>query len=50
VEAGKVALFANLQPVLTTILGVVLLGNDVTPLFVVGGLVAIAGVIVAQFG
>jgi len=50
VEAGKVALFTNLQPILTTVLAVVLLGQDVTIAFVVGGCIAITGVIVAQFG
>ncbi len=50
VEAGKVALFANLQPILTTVLAVVLLGQDVTLAFVIGGTVAITGVVIAQFG
>jgi drug/metabolite transporter (DMT)-like permease len=49
-EAGKVALFANLQPILTTIMAVVLLGQDVTVPFVIGGAIAILGVIIAQFG
>ncbi len=49
-EAGKVALFANLQPILTTILVVVLLGQEVTVAFVVGGIVALSGVVVAQYG
>ena len=50
VEAGKVALFANLQPILTTVLAVVLLGQGVTLQFVLGGMLAILGVIIAQFG
>jgi drug/metabolite transporter (DMT)-like permease len=50
IEAGKVALFANLQPILTTIMAVVLLGQDITVPFLLGGTIAIAGVIVAQFG
>ena len=50
VEAGKVALFANLQPILTTVLAVVLLGQGVTVQFVLGGILAILGVIIAQFG
>ena len=49
-EAGKVALFANLQPILTTILAVLLLGQQVTLAFVVGGIIALAGVVVAQYG
>jgi drug/metabolite transporter (DMT)-like permease len=50
IEAGKVALFTNLQPILTTVLAVVLLGQGVTIFFVVGGLLALSGVILAQFG
>lgn len=50
VEAGKVALFTNLQPILTTGLAVLLLGQDVTVPFVLGGCIAITGVVVAQFG
>ena len=50
VEASKVSIFSNLQPVLTTILAVVLLGQVVTPTFVVGGVIAVAGVILTQFG
>lgn len=49
-EAGKVALFANLQPIMTTILAVVLLGQEVTVAFVVGGVIALAGVVIAQYG
>lgn len=49
-EAGKAALFSNLQPVITTLLMVVLLGQDITPAFVVGGCVALIGVATAQFG
>ena len=50
IEAGKVALFANLQPVLTTVLAVILLGQSITAPFLIGGAIAIAGVAVAQFG
>jgi drug/metabolite transporter (DMT)-like permease len=49
-EAGKVALFANLQPILTTVLAVILLDQAVTAPFIIGGVIAITGVIVAQFG
>ena len=49
-EAGKVAVFTNLQPLLTTILAVLLLNQDVTAAFIVGGSVAIGGVVLAQFG
>jgi drug/metabolite transporter (DMT)-like permease len=50
VEAGKVALFTNLQPILTTALAVLLLGQDVTVPFLLGGAIAITGVVIAQFG
>jgi RarD protein len=50
IDAAKVALFANLQPILTTILAVLLLGQDVTLQFVIGGTTTLAGVILAQFG
>lgn len=50
IEAGKVALFTNLQPILTTGLAVLLLGQDVTVPFVLGGCIAITGVAIAQYG
>ena len=50
IEASKVALFANLQPVLTAVLAFILLGQDITGMFVVGGSLAICGVVLAQFG
>ena len=49
IETGKVALFSNLQPILTTVLAVVLLGQGVSAAFLIGGTIAIAGVVVAQF-
>lgn len=50
VEAAKVALFTNLQPILTTILAVLLLGQGITLPFIVGGSLALGGVVLAQFG
>lgn len=49
IDTNKVAIFTNLQPVITTVLSVVLLGTTITPIFVVGGVVVIAGVILTQF-
>jgi drug/metabolite transporter (DMT)-like permease len=49
IEAGKVALFTYLQPVLTSILTVLLLGQQITTAFLIGGVLALIGVIVAQF-
>ena len=50
IEAGKAALFSNLQPILTTIMMVLLLGQGITAAFVLGGTIALIGVIIAQFG
>jgi len=50
IEAGKVALFSNFQPIIVTALAVTLLGQTITLPFVVGGCIAIAGVVAAQFG
>jgi drug/metabolite transporter (DMT)-like permease len=50
IEAGRVALFSNFQPILVTALAVTLLGQSITAAFVVGGIIAISGVIAAQFG
>jgi len=49
IEAGKVALFTYLQPVLTTVMAVIILGQGITPAFLIGGTVALGGVIIAQF-
>ncbi len=48
IDAGRVALFNNLQPVLTTILSIIVFGHRITEYLVIGGLLIIAGVIVAQ--
>lgn len=48
IEAGRVALFNNLQPVLTTVLSVIVFGHVVTGYLIIGGLLIILGVIVAQ--
>ncbi len=50
IETSKVAIFTNLQPVITTVLTVVLLGQSLTPIFIIGGIIAICGVILTQFG
>ena len=49
-EAGKVALFTNLQPILTTALAVLLLGQQLTVMFALGGIVVLCGVVLAQYG
>ena len=50
IAASKVAIFSNLQPVLTTVLSVILLGQTITPIFVIGGAIALTGVVLTQFG
>ena len=50
IEASKVAIFSNLQPLLTTILAVVLLGQHITSELVAGGILTLAGVIITQLG
>lgn len=47
-DSGKVAVFNNLQPIFTTLLALVFLGTEPTMLFVIGGVVALAGVILTQ--
>jgi drug/metabolite transporter (DMT)-like permease len=49
IEAGKVALFSNLQPILTTLLAVIFLGYSISGAFLIGGAIAIAGIVIAQF-
>jgi drug/metabolite transporter (DMT)-like permease len=50
IEAGKVALFAYLQPVLTTTYSVLVLDQELTVRFILGAFAAIGGVLLAQFG
>ena len=49
-QASKVAIFSNLQPVLTTILAYLLLGQPVSLTFIAGGIVALAGIDLTQYG
>ncbi len=48
VEASKVAVFMNLQPVIATVLTILIWGTVPTPIFFVGGAVVIIGVILTQ--
>lgn len=50
IEVSKVAVFANGQPVLATVLAVVFLNYTITGNFVVGGIMTLAGVILTQMG
>lgn len=49
-DASKVAVFNNLQPIFTTILAYIFLGTQPSGLFIVGGAIAIFGVILTQRG
>ena len=48
IEASRVAVFNNLQAVLTTILSVIFLSQVITMTFVIGGILIIIGVVIAQ--
>lgn len=50
IDATKVAIFANSQPILTALMAVVFLGQPMTLNFVVGGVIAIGGVVLTQYG
>lgn len=50
IEASKVSVFNNLQPIFTTIMAVILFNHEVTLTFVAGGILIIIGVIAAQRG
>ncbi len=50
IEASKVAVFNNCQPIMTTILAIVFLSQTPTPMFLLGGTIAIIGVILTQKG
>lgn len=47
-DAARVAVFNNLQPILTTLLALAILGTQPTLMFVIGGCVALLGVVVTQ--
>lgn len=49
-EASKVAVFNNIQPVLTTILAVIFFGQQLSILFIIGGILIIIGVVLTQRG
>lgn len=49
-EAGKVAVFNNIQPVFTTILAIIFLSHSPTIEFAIGGTLIVGGVILTQKG
>jgi drug/metabolite transporter (DMT)-like permease len=48
IEASKVAVFANAQPVFATILSLVFLDYSITPAFVTGGIITIFAIYITQ--
>ncbi|MFP4369197.1 MAG: DMT family transporter [Candidatus Kapaibacterium sp.] len=48
IDAGRVAVFNNVQPVLTTILSMIFLSYTISIEFVIGGVLIITGVIITQ--
>jgi drug/metabolite transporter (DMT)-like permease len=48
IESTKVAVFTYLQPVITTILAVIILGQVITMQFVAGAVIALIGVLLVQ--
>jgi drug/metabolite transporter (DMT)-like permease len=48
VEIGEASLFSYLYPVFSTPLAVLWLGEKITPIFVLGGVIIVAGVILAE--
>lgn len=49
-EASKLAVFNNLQPALTALLAFLIFGTQITPYFIAGGTMIVAGVILTQKG
>lgn len=50
IEAAKLAVFANGQPIVATLLALIFLDYAITGQFVAGGIVTIAGVVLTQLG
>jgi drug/metabolite transporter (DMT)-like permease len=48
IEASKVAVFANIQPVIATILSLVFLNYTITPPFVIGSIITIVAIYITQ--
>lgn len=48
IEASKVVIFTNGQPIMTAVLGMIIFGNPITLLFLIGGTLVIIGVFLVQ--
>jgi drug/metabolite transporter (DMT)-like permease len=49
-DASKVSVFNNIQPILTTILAIIFFGQQLTLIFIIGGLITLIGVLMTQRG
>lgn len=47
-EASRIAIFHNVQPVLATVIAALWLGEQLTGTFIIGGLVVLTGVLIAE--
>ena len=50
IEASKVVIFTNGQPIMTAILGMIIFGNPITLPFLIGGTLVVIGVFLVQLG
>ena len=50
IDASKIAVFSNGQPIIATILALIFLEYTITGSFVVGGFITIAGILLTQLG
>lgn len=48
IPMSRVAVFQNIQPVLTTVLSVMFLSQGITPHFILGGVITLGGVLLTQ--
>ena len=48
IDAARVAVFNNIQPVVAALLGWLLLNEPITPVFIAGGLLVVAGVLLTE--
>lgn len=48
IPASRVAVFNNMQPIVTTLFAMVFFGIMPTPLFILGGLIVLTGVVITQ--
>jgi drug/metabolite transporter (DMT)-like permease len=47
-EASRLAVFHNIQPMIATVVAYLWLGETLTPNFIIGGGIVIAGVVISE--